>query len=261
MNIDLPVRYLAMHSEGPEDNLEQNIAHTETEFTLDTGETALILVDTWGGHPVKSHQERTFQIMRDKIVPVLKAARESGVAVVYAPSPSVAEKYSPFAPYAGDDEAETPTAEEDPSRWPPKDFRDRAGHYAAYQRQPHVKPKDFDGPYPDWWYIRDISAVIEPEDGDFVIATGGQLQRLLADKKILHLIYVGFATNICVLMRDYGIRAMKERGYLTVVLRDCTTAIETRESWDGMWTTRWAIQEIERYHFTALSGDFIRACS
>ena len=54
---------------------------------------------------------------------------------------------------------------------------------------------------------------------------------------------------------------MRERGCLTVVLRDCTTAIETRNSWDGMWTTGWAIQEIERFHFTALSGDFVQACS
>ena len=262
MNINLPVRYLAMHSSGPEDNIEQNITQIETDIELETEETALILVDVWGGHPVKSHMERTRRIMAEKIAPVLIAAREAAVAVVYAPSPSVAKKYPQFAPYSEDESLENiPATEEDLSRWPPKAFRDRTGQYSGYQRQPHVKPKDFNGPYPDWWHIKDIADVISPRGGDLVVATGDQLQRLLADRKILHLLYVGFATNICVLMRDYGIRAMKDRGYLTVVLRDCTTAIETKDSWDGMWTTRWAIQEIERYHFTALSGDFVNACT
>ena len=57
------------------------------------------------------------------------------------------------------------------------------------------------------------------------------------------------------------VRAMKDRGYLTVVLRDCTTAVETRQSYGDLWTTKWAIQEIERFHFTSLSEDFIQACS
>lgn len=263
MNIKLPLRYLAMQSSGPEDNIEENIAHTKAEFEVETEETALVLVDVWGGHPVKSHAERTWSIMQEKIAPLLTAVREAGIAVVYAPSPSVAKNYAQSDRYGGDNNSSEALHEStvDLSLWPPKAFRDRTGDYAAYRRQPHVRPKEYEGPYPEWWHIRDIASVIEPKDNDFVVATGAQLQRLLTDKKILHLLYVGFATNICVLNRDYGIRAMKERGYLTIVLRDCTSAIETRQSWEGMWTTKWAIQEIERYHFTALSGDLVEACS
>jgi len=248
-----------MHSTKPDDNVESNITPTETVFEIDTKETALVLVDVWGGHHIKSHKERTGQIMEEKIVPVIQTAREAGVTIIYAPSPRIAQKYPQWTRYAGDSEF-FPHSAGPPPDWPPTEFRQRSGIYEKYKRQPGETPPSYDGPYPDWWHINDIASVIEPEPDDFVIATGNQLHRLLRDRKILHLIYVGFATNICVLYRDYGIRAMRDRGYITIVLRDCTTAIETRESFADLSTTRWAIQEIERWHFTVTSEDFIKVC-
>lgn len=57
--------------------------------------------------------------------------------------------------------------------------------------------------------------------------------------------YAGFAANICVQRRDYGVWAMLDRGYNIVLLRDCTTAIEHAETWDGMWLTRSSILDME----------------
>ena len=63
--------------------------------------------------------------------------------------------------------------------------------------------------------------------------------------KDLHLLYAGFATNICVQHRDYGMRAMRDRGYHLILLRDGTAGIEFGESIEGGWLTRGAIMNIE----------------
>ena len=84
---------------------------------------------------------------------------------------------------------------------------------------------------------------------------------MLTQKSILHLIYVGFATNWCVLGRDYGIRAMAGRGYNTILLRETTTGVEFPDTVDQLFTTEIAIREVEQqYGFTASKKDFLRAC-
>ena len=106
-----------------------------------------------------------------------------------------------------------------------------------------------------------ISPLIDVLKGEDVIATGSQLHDLLTQKSILHLIYVGFATNWCVLGRDYGIRAMAGRGYNTILLREATTGVEFPDTVDQLFTTEIAIREVEQqYGFTASKKDFLRAC-
>ena len=85
-------------------------------------------------------------------------------------------------------------------------------------------------------------------------------ESLLTERRIALLFYVGFATNICVLHRDYGVLAMGARGYLPILLRDCTVGIETRDTLDGHLTTGMAIQDVERRYYTAESSDLIEAC-
>ena len=106
-----------------------------------------------------------------------------------------------------------------------------------------------------------ISSLIDVLKEEYVIATGQQLHDLLAQKGILHLIYVGFATNWCVLGRDYGIRAMSGRGYNIILLREATTGVEFPDTVDQLFTTEIAIREVEQqYGFTSSKKDFLRAC-
>ena len=58
----------------------------------------------------------------------------------------------------------------------------------------------------------DLAPAIKLHSDDYMISTGNHLQRLLKHKGILHLIYAGFATNHCIIFRDYGIKAMSRRG-------------------------------------------------
>ena len=100
--------------------------------------------------------------------------------------------------------------------------------------------------------------IVKPEDE--VIATGQQLHELLAEKGMFHLIYVGFATNWCVLGRDYGIRSMASRGYNTILLREATTGVEFPDTLDDNLTTEIAIREVEQqYGFSASNYDFFQA--
>ena len=52
---------------------------------------------------------------------------------------------------------------------------------------------------------------------------------------------------------------MLDRGYNIVLLRDCTTAIEHSETWDGMWLTRASILDMELRAASSTSVDFISA--
>jgi nicotinamidase-related amidase len=262
MTLRLPVRYQSMHSTSPDDNVEANIALTEAVLELDPRAMALVLVDVWNKHHVKSHMERTGQIMREQIAPLLPLARAAGISVIYAPSPQIAHKYPHWQRIAAaEHEAPPPKSDANPAAdWPPADFRRRTGLYAAYARRPGETPADYQGPLPDWWRWDAIDASIAPLVDDAVVATGEELHRLLRERQILFLLYAGFATNICILYRDYGVHAMGARGYLTILLRDCTTGIENRDTLADFTTTRLAIQEIERRSYSALGSDLARAC-
>ena len=236
---------------------EENLRHGQVEWQVPVEQSALVLVDCWSEHPLESHLERGGEIAREKILPTLTACREAGMTIVHAPSPPIAHKYPQWLTYAGD--VELGHYAEAPPDWPPADFRARTGQYEAYAR-----PRE---PVLDVWVKtkdpkRRIMEFLGPEDGDFVIATGQQLHRLCRHREILHLFYVGFAANICVQHRDYGVRAMHARGYNIILLRDCTTAIEAAHTLDGLWLTEASILDIElKIGFSIMSDQLVAACT
>jgi nicotinamidase-related amidase len=251
------VRYLAMHSQGPDDNVEANIWPIEESFEIDPRAIALVLVDTWNKHPVRSHLESTGEVMRRRIAPLLPVLREARIPLVYAPSPDVAPRYPQWQRRFGDRPSPPPASG---SAWPPPELRARTGEYARYARRPGEKPPGYEGPFPEWWAWDGIADAIAPAPDDHVVATGQELHEILSERRVAFPFYVGFATNICVLHRDYGILAMGARGYVPILLRDCTVGIETHDTLPEMLATRMAIHDVERRYYTADSADLIRAC-
>src|SRR3989304_2423854 len=140
-------RYQAMQSTGPDDNVEANIVSTEAWLEIAPAEAALVLVDVWGGHHVKSHYERTGAIMREKIAPAIRACRGAGVTLVYDPSPQVAARSPQSVRYAGDADL-SPTAPEVDRDWPPEDFRACSGRYSSLKKEASEMPPRLPGPYP-----------------------------------------------------------------------------------------------------------------
>ena len=251
MRLKLPVRYWAMHSNRPEDTLETNVRYVAPVWEIEAAATALVLVDCWDTHAWVSHLERSGDIIRERIAPLIDAARAAGIMIVHAPAPLAARKYHPqWTQYAEEDDLDPqPVCD----TWPPEDFRQRTGEYAQYELAPP-------NPVPVVPEAEDIADPIKPTADDIVIATGAQLHRLLKDRQILHLLYCGFATNICVVHRDYGMIPMRRRGYNAVLVRDCTSAIENSTTLADEGMKQFAIMDIEQSSASTTSVELIAAC-
>jgi nicotinamidase-related amidase len=231
----------------------------EVDLDLPVAETALVLVDCWNMHYSSSFEQRVGQIDRDCIAPVLAAARQMGMTVIHAPAPSISAKYPQSKLYAVEgEEAFAGIYGQRDAEWPPQEFIDRTGPYEQFQRDFAVPMKYWIDRYKD----QDIDPAVKPIESDYVIVTANQMHRLLKDKGIVHLVYTGFATNMCLLGRDYGVRAMAQRGYNPIVLRDCTTAVEHHDTVDELWATRATLIDMEYYWaFTSSSVEFLKGFS
>ncbi len=235
---------------------ETDIQHNTLSRSLQPDEIALILVDVWSDHYIATHLQRGREITLERIKPVMEAFRKVGAAVVHAPSPNCAKTYPQWVGYAGDGEVHgrPPSPGDD---WPPSDFRNKTDGYQKLARP--VEPKDKE--FADIIENRRIIPEVEPLEGDDVIVTGDQLHRLLSHRKILYLFYAGFAANMCVPFRDYGMRAMKNRGYEIALIRNCTTAIEVADTAESFSITQHCVIDTElNIGYTVSASELISAC-
>ena len=235
---------------------EEHFGYRFNDLKVPPEQAGIVLVDCWDIHITASHVERTSQICRERIRPVLDACREIGVTVVHAPSPNVAHKFPQWLRYAGD--SELSSQPQSAPAWPPEDFAKRKGEWAHLRADRTETWADEIEQINQDRYIDDS---VFPQPDDFVIANGHQLHRLCAHRQILYLFYVGFATNLCIPHRDYGMIAMRERGYGLTLLRDCTTGIETGETIDGLLCTNLSIHDYELRDIagTITSDEFLAA--
>ncbi len=254
--ITLPVRYYRLGPEGDEEYIEDNFDFATKQLTMPVEQIGLVLVDCWHIHPYLSHLARSAEICETVLAPVAAACRKAGIAVIHAPSPGQARLYPQWTKYATD--MELFGADEPEPDWPPEDMRKRQGEYEQFVKEEVPRLKQ--------WREEELSKrrivdCLEPQADDFVIATGEQLHRLCRHRGIMHLVYGGFAANMCVPGRDYGTRALNRRGYNIILLRDGTTAIEAAHTLDGMWLTEAAVLDTEMViGFTAIAADFLAAC-
>lgn len=256
--LELRVRYYQDSTPPGVPCIETNFTRREIVMPLSVQATALILVDVWNVLYIKNWIERAKKITVNAIVPVIEKARVAGLTIVHAPSPEVAEKYPLSTKYALDTELFCTPKMHD---WPPKDFVKRQGDYRIFagprDQAPGVKNKQKELQLPPL----NLSPAIKVHPNDYMVSTGSQLQRVLKHKRILHLIYVGFATNICIVDRDYGMRSMSKLGYNTILLRDSTTGVEWPDTVGNLFATELAIRRIEnKIGFSASNEDFFKAC-
>jgi len=135
--------------------------------------------------------------------------------------------------------------------WPPVQFRGKTGPYQKYARPNEPMAAD---------RARILTGLsmhpdVQPEGTDVVVATGQELHEFCRKRGILFLFYLGFNTNMCVLQRDYGTLAMHDRGYEIILVRDCTTGMESFETQDGLWQTRGAILFLEMTRKHSISSE------
>jgi nicotinamidase-related amidase len=258
-SIRIPARYYRLFlEERPYGCDEKDFHYATEELEVPLTSCALVLVDLWSKHYCASWTRRAMDIVENRIVPVVEAARASGMPVVHAPSQRLAERYEQSSvDFVPGDEERFPAYASPDGEWPPPEFVRREGEYLPYRRNYSPPMESWESEYED----QGIAPQVGPRPGDRVVRSGPHMHRVLRKMGRLHLFFAGFATNMCLQHRDYGIRAFSERGYNTILIRDCTTAIESHDTVESLAGTRVSVQEIEmKYSFSVASEDFIGAC-
>lgn len=258
-DVQLTVQYFCDSTPPGVPCREENFERRELTFPLPVDQTALVLVDLWNVHHIDSWVERETAVLKEKILPVIDAAREAGLTIVQAPSPEVIRNQEKLQKrvYGGwtDPNIKQPSVD-----WPPAEFMERSGDYHAFRHPRHQPP----GVQRFWEKLEgqmDISPLVQMADSDFLVATGDQLHALFRENEVLHILYAGFATNWCIMGRDYGVAPMSGRGYNVILLRDATEGVEFPDTLEKGWATELAVREVEqKYGYTATSGDLIAAC-
>jgi nicotinamidase-related amidase len=239
-------RYHRWHVDPGVEWLEANTDHAQLDWRIPLSQAALVLVDVWDRHYLKDAEARAEAIINEKFVPLLAAARRSGLTVIHAPSPPQAMGHPNWVG------ARTkPQPSGSASDWPPPEFRSKSGQYSAYARP--AEPRE-----PELSELRSrlrMHPKVVPVGDEPVVATGDELDQVCFRNGILFLIYAGFNTNACILMRDYGTLAMSQRGYEVILLRDCTTGMESRQTLPTLDQTNGAILLLEMFGQSSLTSD------
>ena len=244
--------------------------HLDT-LDINSGKIGLVLVHIWnlgeadGPYPIYdtttwtdgeagSWVPEAHNIIEDKIHPVLKAARHSGIKVFHLAQSTYAKKYPQYQELKNDQELQNPI------RW--VEF-DKCIEPVTYQEG---WSREYGENYPGTvWETHsdefDIAKIIRPLPDEDVVVTGWQLNGLCRRNNISVLIYAGFMADLCLLNIPAAIREMTRTfKYNCIVLRDCTTAYEYEETHEGKWMTFAAIRMIEtEFGYSATAEEFINA--
>lgn len=245
-SIELPVRYFRFYpADAP-------LGSTQKDLSLDPAQTALLLIDVYHAaeNPAardlvnSKWDEAWWQIVDQKLVKVIMAARKLGLPVVYVSnsSPRIEILRSPFGMRLRESLGFDPTI----------DFR-----------EPTVDPIEFDAGELLQLYI---PSQIAPQPGDYFIRKHTysgffetRLDGLLRNLGVKNLICAGFAADVCVL---FTLAEAVFRGYTTVLVRDCTLAAEHPDEVDQFIQTQRTIRWIETFlNSTITTDDFLKAAA
>ena len=255
--LKFPLRYMNM-SNGEEKLFE----HKEKIIQLDLKETAFVLVDVWDFSRVSqkirsscgytSFFKRVEKVVSENIVPALKAARKVGMTIIHLPTEYAAIKYPQNKRLKK--ELNLPPKQISNS-WPPEDFTRKLSSELEENRY-WKGIEEEDDKRRELTYIH---TKVQPLENEYVIANSAEMNEVLKRQKILNLVYVGFATNMCVIDKPGAMREMGLKRYRTVLLRDCTTAFENQNTFDKKLMTKLWAEWIEMctIGYTANSKDFI----
>ncbi len=245
-------RYYRWHVNEGQEWTETNTGYATLDWKIPVSQCALVLVDVWQRHYIKEPEERAEKIIDENLVPLIKACRSKKLEVIHAPAPEAARVHPNWinldtGPKQGNNSNE----------WPPREFRHLSGSYSQYRRPVEPREAERQSLPP----LR-IHPKAEPLPGEVVIATGDELHLYLKKKGILFLFFAGFNTNACILSRDYGTIEMSKRGYQALLVRDCTTGMESFESQATLAQTNGAILQLEMFgQYTVTSDEMMKGFS
>ena len=218
--------------------------HTDCQLNLKFEETAFFLIDVYGlgyspGEPKPDREplwfpgsyELQYDIMVNRISPSLEGARKAGMLVIYSnnSNPLVRADLSQFGDILRRTHGLT-----DKARWQTE------------------RPEEFK-----------FSKCVQPKSGEYVskkLVYSGfystHLDTLLRNLGVKNLVAVGFATNACV---QATLTEAMYRNYRVILLRDCTAAMESDDTYKDMAQTSAFIRFIETHvGYTSTSRFFLQ---
>lgn len=239
-------RYYRWHVDPGVEWVETNTGYAQLEWSIPLSQAAIVLVDVWDRHYLKDTQARSEIVINEHLVPLLSQCRRAGMTIIHAPSAPQALQHPSWV---GAGVRSMPTTEHDD--WPPPEFRGKSGVFEQFRRPD--EPRE-----PELAQLRaklKIHPKVLPIKGEPAVATGEELHQFCKQSGILFLFFAGFNTNACVLTRDYGTLAMSRRGYEVILIRDCTTGMESRQSQPAMSQTASAILFLEMFGQYSVTSD------
>jgi nicotinamidase-related amidase len=184
-------------------------------------ETAIIICDMWDKHWCDDATARVAE-MAPAMNEVLTIAREKGVKIVHAPSDCM--EY--YADYPGRKEVQKYkdkriAALAEGSLLP----SEKDAEWPVDQSDEGCENKGLK-PYHAW--TKQIDALTIKND-DLISDSGAEVGAYFKKKGIKNVILVGVHTNMCVIGRSFGLRAMKRMGMNVVLMRDMTDLMYNHE--------------------------------
>lgn len=245
---EIPIRYYPQAVNYEDQYSESEFRPVERNVDFDLKLSCLVIVDAWNTNEIG--MDRIDKIINEGIKPVVNACRSTGVLVVHAPGPPVADKY-PNLRFR-----QNPKLQSQQYSYPTQDMCQKTGFFRKYslRRDPDAPFLSQEKLYKN--YI--IHPALGPEDIDIVIGDRQEMNEILVERRKFHLFYVGFSSNGCLQERDYGIKGMLSLGYNVILLRDCTTAIEMATTLSSLEQTRASIDNMQLWIATTDSKAFMK---
>lgn len=261
---------------------ESAFVRSSSRFTFRCEEIGIALVDLWNfgweDGPVidslgwelstergTSHALRKKEIILNKITPAVHSLRQQGIQIFHCNHPQFLSHYPQWYNSTTEEERNhlvdlqefcEVSMEEEITAFPELEWREtwRSRHRNDVFNVPWMNVQG---------HVYDrikIPIEVEPQEGDLLIYSKEQFDRLLRNRGIRVLFYMGFETDECIMNSTYGIRNMHSNGYMTNIVRDCTTTYESAETVNRLWRTKVAIEQIEKlWGYSIISTDLVQS--
>lgn len=198
------------------------------------------------GNGTPANLKRTREVNARYILPALKAARAAGMTVVHSEPAFIANRYRQYKAISA--EVSGKPAEEP---WPPAIIPE----YTAEEMAGWTVDT-----WPGWGQM-DFPRALRPREEEPVTVLSKELDHVLRKRGVTSLVYVGYATDMCLVGYTGGLNDMVHKfGFKACVLREATLATEQPEGLSGPEKTAESLERIERdYACTASVADFLAA--
>lgn len=190
-------------------------AVVEFEESVDPAKTAAVVIDMWDRHWCESYT-RMVAGMVPAMNEALAAARRLGMQVVFAPSDVLDAHAGAPQRHAVQALPHSELPEEANFYPPPPPYAGTGGCECGPDR-PCQKASA--------WSSQNANLHVEP--GDWIVDCNNnqELWNLCTAHGITTLLYMGVATNMCIIGRSCGIRPMTQIGLRCLLVRDLSAAI------------------------------------